>query len=112
YLRSLKAIQSLNCRLLLPAHGGATAQPARLIEEALGLRAKREQQILEALAEGPRSIPDLVNEVYRGVASALSRFAELQLQAGLRKLEHEGRVESVSDASKQVWRLCQTTKQS
>src|SRR5262249_32128120 len=56
YLRSLKIIQALDCRLLLPAHGGATAQPARLIEEALELRAKREQQILEALAEGPRSI--------------------------------------------------------
>jgi len=110
YLRSLRQIQTLDCRLLLPSHGGATAQPARLIQEALDLRAKREQQILDALTRGPRAISDLLDEVYHGVPSMLTRFAELQLLAGLQKLEREGKAELTPHSNSQVWRLCSVNK--
>ncbi|MFL5242246.1 MAG: MBL fold metallo-hydrolase [Gemmataceae bacterium] len=112
YLDSLRNIQTLDCRLLFPAHGGASARPAKLIQEALDLRAKREQQILDALAQGPRSLTDLLEAVYRGVPSTLTRFAQLQLQAGLQKLEREGKAEVSPDSTSQVWRLCSENKTS
>jgi glyoxylase-like metal-dependent hydrolase (beta-lactamase superfamily II) len=112
YLDSLRKIQTLDCRLLFPAHGGASARPAKLIQEALDLRAKREQQILEALAHGPRSLADLLDAVYRGVPSTLTRFAQLQLQAGLQKLEREGKAELIPHSTSQVWRLCPDHKTS
>lgn len=105
YLQSLRRIQNLPCRLLLPAHGGPTAQPGRLIADALELRAKRERQLLEALATGAKTIRDLVDEVYRGVPGVLMDFAERQVLAGLTKLEQEGRAQRESpEATK--WRLC------
>jgi glyoxylase-like metal-dependent hydrolase (beta-lactamase superfamily II) len=107
YLDSLKKVQTLDCRLLLPSHGGPTSQPARLIQEALELRAKREQQILDALSQGPRSESQLLEEVYRGVPTALSRYAALQLQAGLIKLEREAKAERVRGAADPLWGLCQ-----
>jgi glyoxylase-like metal-dependent hydrolase (beta-lactamase superfamily II) len=110
YLDSLKKAQTLDCRLLLPAHGGPTTQPSRLIQEALELRAKREQQIVDALSQGPRSEAELLDEVYRGVPAALSRYAALQLQAGLIKLEREAKAERVLNDTDSVWRLCQKTK--
>jgi glyoxylase-like metal-dependent hydrolase (beta-lactamase superfamily II)/8-oxo-dGTP pyrophosphatase MutT (NUDIX family) len=112
YLDSLKKAKALDCGLLLPAHGSPTAQPARLIQEALELRAKREQQILDALCHGPRSESDLLDEVYRGVPTALSRYAALQLQAGLIKLEREAKAERVRDAADPLWGLCQANKTS
>jgi ribonuclease/clavin/mitogillin len=110
YLDSLKRVQALDCRLLLPSHGSPTAQPVRLFEEALALRAKREQQILNALIAGPRPTSELMEEVYRGVPTELTRYAELQLQAGLMKLHKENKAEPVSESPTPVWRLCQANK--
>jgi endoribonuclease LACTB2 len=90
YLDSLQRLKALGCRLLLPAHGGASSRPAETIEECILHRVKREEQLLAALGPSPRSVRDLADELYRGVPLPLLRFAELQLLAGLQKLAHEG----------------------
>src|SRR5262249_1697175 len=63
YLDSLKRLQALDCRLLLPGHGSPSARPARTIQEALDHRAMREEQLLAALAAAPRTIPELAQEL-------------------------------------------------
>ncbi len=64
-------------------------------------RIQREEQLLVSLASGPRSMDDLLPEVYKGVPEPMMKFARLQLLAGLEKLEREGK--AVRD--KEQWTL-------
>src|SRR5271169_4276161 len=41
YLASLRRLRDLDCRLLLPAHGSPSAQPAKTLDECLTHRVKR-----------------------------------------------------------------------
>jgi endoribonuclease LACTB2 len=102
YLDSLRLLQRFPARLLLPAHGSPSARPAFLLQEALAHREKREQQLVQALAPGPQSIPELAVELYRGLPAKLMALAELQTLAGLQKLQREERAEPVEGAT---WRL-------
>jgi glyoxylase-like metal-dependent hydrolase (beta-lactamase superfamily II)/8-oxo-dGTP pyrophosphatase MutT (NUDIX family) len=102
YLQSLRRLQSYPSRLLLPAHGSVSSRPAQVLEEAVQHRAKREQQLLAALGAGMGTVAELVPELYKGLPESLTRMAELQTLAGLRKLQREGVVETVDE---QVWRL-------
>ena len=47
--------------------------------------------LLAALGPEPRTVSALAAELYRGIPRPLARLAELQLLAGLQKLEREGR---------------------
>lgn len=105
YLASLRRLQSLPARLLLPAHGGPTSRVRQTIAEALAHRAKREEMLVEALAKGPRTVADLALEIYRGVPDELMRFASWQILAGLTKLQREGRATSGGEGSDAEWGL-------
>jgi endoribonuclease LACTB2 len=105
YLASLRRLRALDSGLLLPSHGSPSAQPMKTIDEALAHRAKREQQLLEALASGPRRVGDLALDLYRSTPTAMMHMAEMQVRAGLRKLESEGRVQADNDADHASWRL-------
>jgi glyoxylase-like metal-dependent hydrolase (beta-lactamase superfamily II) len=104
YLASLRRLQRLDCRLLLPGHGNASSQPGQTLEECLAHRAKREEQLVAALQAGARSVAELIPELYRGLPSSLTRLAELQTLAGLQKLQKEGRAEP-DEAGAGRWRL-------
>jgi glyoxylase-like metal-dependent hydrolase (beta-lactamase superfamily II)/8-oxo-dGTP pyrophosphatase MutT (NUDIX family) len=91
YLQSLRRLRELPSRLLLPSHGNVSAQPIQAIDSALEHRTKREQQLLDALREGPVAVADLVAQLYRGTPEPLLRFARAQVLAGLLKLQNEGR---------------------
>jgi endoribonuclease LACTB2 len=107
YLASLRRLRALDCRLLLPAHGSPSAQAAKTLDECLAHRAKRERQLLEALAAGPRTVRELVEALYRGTPASLQRMAELQIRAGLRKLLCEGQIETRGDGDEASWNLQQ-----
>ncbi|MBI3821742.1 MAG: MBL fold metallo-hydrolase [Planctomycetes bacterium] len=102
YLASLQRLRALPARMLLPAHGNVSVQPTQVIDGALEHRAKREKQLLDALAEGPAAVDDLTARLYRGTPETLMRFARAQLVAGLLKLQHDGRAREL-DA--QRWRV-------
>jgi glyoxylase-like metal-dependent hydrolase (beta-lactamase superfamily II)/8-oxo-dGTP pyrophosphatase MutT (NUDIX family) len=104
YLDSLRRLMNFDCRLLLPAHGSPTARARQTLEEAIAHRLKREEQLLVSLASGPRTEAELCDEIYRGLAENMRRFAELQIQAGLLKLQREGRIESTGDGPTRSWR--------
>jgi ribonuclease/clavin/mitogillin len=101
YLDSLRRLQSLPARLLLPAHGGASSQPRKTLQDCLDHRTKREQQLLDALGAQPRTVAELSPDLYKGTPAAVMPLAELQLLAGLEKLEHEGKVRRQGEG----WRL-------
>jgi glyoxylase-like metal-dependent hydrolase (beta-lactamase superfamily II) len=92
YLESLKRLQQYPARMLLPAHGPPTLRAAHVLAETLAHRAAREQQLLETLGAGPRTIDELVQEFYRGYSEAVQKLAAQQVHAGLIKLEQDGSV--------------------
>jgi glyoxylase-like metal-dependent hydrolase (beta-lactamase superfamily II)/8-oxo-dGTP pyrophosphatase MutT (NUDIX family) len=104
YLASLRRLQELPARLLLPAHGGPSARPAFVLKECLAHRLEREQQLLAALGGQPRPLADLAEEIYRGLPAHLMRWARLQVLAGLYKLRDEGRAVAVATADGETWR--------
>jgi glyoxylase-like metal-dependent hydrolase (beta-lactamase superfamily II) len=103
YLASLRRLLALDCRLLLPGHGNASATPRRTIEDCLEHRARREEQLLSALGETPRAVTELAAELYKGLPAALMRLGELQVEAGLIKLERDGRARRVLGGASEAW---------
>jgi ribonuclease/clavin/mitogillin len=101
YLDSLRRLQTYPARLLLPSHGSPSARPAFVLEQTLSHRREREQQLLQVLETGPKTVPELAVELYRGLPADLMRFAEMQIQAGLHKLQCEG--QTVRDGNR--WQL-------
>jgi endoribonuclease LACTB2 len=97
YLKSLARLRGLESRLLLPSHGGPNAAPDRAIDECIAHRKQREEQLLAALDSTPRSVSELAQLIYKGLAPKMMRFAELQLLAGLYKLRQEGRAISTAE---------------
>ena len=102
FLDSLHRLRSLPARLLLPAHGSVSARPHFVIDETLTHRRKREEQLLQALASGPRRVAELAQEMYRGAPAEVMPFAEKQVLAGLLKLEREGR--AIKEGNDSAWR--------
>jgi endoribonuclease LACTB2 len=105
YLDSLQRLRGYDCRLLLPAHGSPSARPGLVIDECIAHRVRREHELLAALSATPRSVADLALELYRGLAPAMMRFAELQVLAGLTKLEREGKASAASKDGATTWTL-------
>ena len=106
YLDSLRRIQAMPVRRIYPAHGPVIDDAQGRIQEYLDHRMLRERQIVEALGDGPRSIPDLVKVIYADVPVALHGHAAMSVHSHLKKLKGEGRVaeEIVPDAASR-WTL-------
>lgn len=73
-------------------HGAVIDAPRAKLEEYIAHRALREREVVTALASGERTIPQLVAEIYRDVATFLWPAAARQVLAYLIALEREGRV--------------------
>ncbi len=92
YLRSLDRVKQLNPSRIYPGHGEAIDSPQAVIEEYIRHRLMREQQVLDALRDGPRRIADMVSRIYAEVPRALHPLASLSVYAHLLKLRDEGKV--------------------
>jgi glyoxylase-like metal-dependent hydrolase (beta-lactamase superfamily II) len=101
YLDSLRRLQTYPARLLLPSHGSPSARPDFVLDQCLAHRHEREEQLLQILGMEPRTVSELAVEMYRGLPEPLMRFAEMQVLAGLHKLQREGRAVAAGNA----WRM-------
>lgn len=91
YLASLRRVRDLRPRRLLPGHGPIVDDPIALIDEYIAHREQREQQILQAILDGARTVPDIVRRVYPALPASLSAAAADSVRAHLVKLRDEGR---------------------
>ena len=91
YLASLRRVRDLSPRRLLPGHGPIVDDPSALIDEYIAHRERREQQILKAILEGARTVPDIVRHVYPALPESLSDAAAESVRAHLIKLREDGR---------------------
>ena len=92
YLRSLIALRARNPKRIYPAHGPIRDDAVALIDEYIAHRLQREQQVLDAIAAGATTIPEMRARIYPDLDPRLHRAAEIQLDAHLIKLREEGRV--------------------
>jgi glyoxylase-like metal-dependent hydrolase (beta-lactamase superfamily II) len=98
YLASLQRLRGLDCGMLLPAHGPPTVRPRQVLDEYLAHRARREEQLVAALAgPGPHALDALTARLYPDLAPELRRLARLQVWAGLEKLQAERRAANDGD---------------
>jgi glyoxylase-like metal-dependent hydrolase (beta-lactamase superfamily II) len=93
YLRSLRRMRDLHPRTVYPGHGPAVLAGTEKLDEYLEHRRMREAQVLGALADGPRSIEELVETIYAEHPVEVRELAGRSVLAHLVKLQAEGRVE-------------------
>jgi glyoxylase-like metal-dependent hydrolase (beta-lactamase superfamily II) len=96
YLRSLRLLRSRNPRRIHPAHGPTRDDAVALIDEYIGHRLDREQQIIDAIQGGATTIPEMRERIYPDLDGRLRSAAEIQITAHLIKLAEEGRVREVN----------------
>lgn len=94
YQRTLQrlAAEFADARIIYGGHGPPVYDPRAKIAEYIEHRKMREGQILDALHDGPQTIPDLVRRVYGPQRQVLWPAMARQMLAHLIALENEGRV--------------------
>jgi glyoxylase-like metal-dependent hydrolase (beta-lactamase superfamily II) len=103
YLRSLTRMQELHPRTIYPGHGPIVLRARETLQRYLDHRGEREQQIVDAISSGPRTIPDLVAEIYAGYPSEVHELAARSVLAHLLKLSAEGRAEQRGRGDGATW---------
>ncbi|WP_320178686.1 MBL fold metallo-hydrolase [Roseovarius pacificus] len=105
YMQSLRETIARDDQILLPAHGPVMQGPRTYCEALLDLRIRRENAILETLANGPKDLVGLVQRIYPHQTHEKSIWAAGQnLMAHMEKLLSDGRVVTDED---DAWRLVQ-----
>ena len=93
YLESLRRVHRLGPSALYCGHGPElTEDPGAVLDFYLAHRAHREQQLLDALADGAGSVDELVAAVYAEVPRTVWPAAAQSTRATLAKLAAEERV--------------------
>ena len=93
YLESLRRVHDLGPSALYCGHGPElTEDPGAVLDFYLAHRAYREDQLLTALADGPRTVDELVGGIYADVPRQVWPAAAQSTRATLAKLVAEGRV--------------------
>jgi glyoxylase-like metal-dependent hydrolase (beta-lactamase superfamily II) len=93
YLRSLHKLRARNPRRIFPAHGPTRDDAVALVDEYIAHRLEREQQVVDALAGGAKTIAQMRERIYPQLDPRLHGAAEIQISAHLTKLIEEGRVQ-------------------
>ncbi|HVF07013.1 MAG TPA: MBL fold metallo-hydrolase [Actinomycetota bacterium] len=91
YLRSLSRMQELAPRTIYPGHGPVVLDAPAKLQEYVDHRAARERQIIDAISREPRTIADIVAEIYAAYPPEVHELAARSVLAHLLKLSAEGR---------------------
>ena len=90
YLHSLERLLDTPMNVLFPAHGPPRRDGHELIRRLLRHRQKREDTVKAALTGTPRTVAELLPEIYADVSASVYPIAARSLLAGLIKLEEDG----------------------
>ena len=90
YMASLQKLLDRPDSRYFPTHGAPVEEPQRLVRAMIGHRRQREAQIRGLLADGPRSIPSMVEQMYAAVDPRLWPAAGRSVLAHLIDLEARG----------------------
>jgi glyoxylase-like metal-dependent hydrolase (beta-lactamase superfamily II) len=106
YMDSLDKLRGRAETIYWPGHGGPVVEPRRYVRALIHHRRQREASILNALGDGPQTIPALVDKIYVGLNPALTRAAGLSTLAHLEDLNERGMVVAeLEDGGERRFRL-------
>jgi glyoxylase-like metal-dependent hydrolase (beta-lactamase superfamily II) len=92
YLAGLARLRQRAPELIAPGHGPVVGDADAKLRQYIEHRHERERRLLEALAQGRRSIDELLDAAWSEVPAPLRFPAALTLATHLGKLEDEGRL--------------------
>ncbi|MCC5978229.1 MAG: MBL fold metallo-hydrolase [Salinarimonas sp.] len=92
YMQSLEKLRRRDDEIYWPGHGGPVREPARFLRALIAHRRQRETMILARVTAGDSAIPEIVTNVYPGLAPALVGAASLNVLAHLEDLVARGQV--------------------
>lgn len=92
YLHGLERLRGYGLSLIAPGHGPVVDDPDTKLNEYIEHRLARETALVIALAEGKRTIHDLLDTAWADAPDALRPAAAITLEAHLQKLDSEGRL--------------------
>lgn len=92
YLEALHDLRRRDLSVLLPGHGPPVDDPAAKLDEYVVHRLDRERRLLDGLAEGARSVDEMLDAAWGDVPEPLRPAATVTLAAHLDKLQAEGRL--------------------
>lgn len=94
YLEALGELRRRDLSVLLPGHGPPVSDPAAKLDEYVAHRLDRERRLVEGLAAGARTVPEMLDAAWNDVPEQLRPAATITLAAHLDKLQAEGRLPS------------------
>ncbi len=98
YLESLGTLRGIGAKTIYPGHGAMVADPEGYIGALIEHRRGREEQLLDELARGTRTVTEITDVLYgRSFPPRRRALAEAQVRSGLRKLIGEGQVRAIED---------------
>jgi glyoxylase-like metal-dependent hydrolase (beta-lactamase superfamily II) len=90
YLRALERLRAREeIEVICPGHGPLVTEPQAKLSEYVTHRLERERRLLAALAEGRRTVDELLDAAWDDVPAQLRPAAAITLAAHLDKLESE-----------------------
>jgi glyoxylase-like metal-dependent hydrolase (beta-lactamase superfamily II) len=92
YLAALERLRALDLAVLCPGHGPLVLDPAARLTEYVEHRLDRERRLEAAIADGLRSVDELLDRVWSDAPAPLRPAATVTLTAHLDKLADEGRL--------------------
>ncbi len=92
YLVALERLRALELTVLCPGHGPPVWDAAGKLSEYLEHRRERERALVDALAQGRRTVAELLDAAWGDVPEAMRPVAAITLAAHLDKLAEEGRL--------------------
>ena len=99
YMRSLERVLDLAPERLYPGHGPQIPDATEMVEAYIAHRLLRERQVLAAVMGGAESVRDIVGVVYADLDESLIPAAVMQVEAQLKKLASEDRLEFRPDGA-------------
>lgn len=92
YLAGLRRLRTFPLEVLCPGHGPVVTDPGAKLDEYVAHRLDRERRLIAALADGLRTIDDLLDRVWDDVPAELRIAAGVTMASHLDKLEEEGKL--------------------
>lgn len=103
YMRSLRRMQELHPRTIYPGHGPVVFDASAKLAAYVTHREERERQVLDAMADGPRTVGEMVATIYAAHPPDVHPLAARSVLAHLLKLEGEGRAERRGSGDGAAW---------
>ncbi len=97
YIRTLQRFQEIAPKTMYAGHGRPSTDPAARLRELIAHREERERQLIDALAGGPKTVPEIREILYVGLDESRVALAEDQLRTGVAKLIEDGAVRAEDD---------------